>query len=343
MTDLLSGPTDFHAEPLIEELDQPREIDPGLPLSDRVFQETSRSIGLFVLLLTGSIGLFLGYQSIPTLKRYGLRFFTESQWLPERDIVGISAVLLGTVEVAAVALLVGFPLALGTALYISEYAPNWLKSSLIALVDLMAAVPSIIYGLWGFFLLQSKAIYISRWMSQHLSWIPLFKVDTDPNAASWAQSKYTASAFIAGLCVSMMVIPLACAVMRGVFAQAPIGEREAAYALGSTRWGMIRSVVLPFGRGGIIGGTMLGLGRALGETIAVLLIISPAFDLKIKILSVGTETTSALIAGRFGEATSSQLSALMTAGFVLFLITLGVNTVAAVFVNRSRSGSATDI
>jgi phosphate transport system permease protein len=325
------------------DLDHPRAVDPGLPPSDRIFHGAARLIGLFVLALTGSIGLFLGYQSIPTLHRYGLKFFTESQWLPERDIVGISAVLVGTVEVALVALAVGFPLAVFTALYISEYAPAKLKSTLVALIDLMAAVPSIIYGLWGFFLLQPKAIYLSRWLSQHLDSIPIFKVDTDPNAASWAQSKYTASAFIAGLCVSMMVIPLACAVMRGVFEQAPLGEREAAYALGSTRWGMVRTVVLPFGRGGIIGGTMLALGRALGETVAVLLIISPAFDIKIRILTVGTETTSALIANGFGDSTPSQLSALLTAGFVLFVITLGVNTVAAIFVGRSRSGSATEI
>jgi len=131
--------------------------------------------------------------------------------------------------------------------------------------------------------------------------------------------------------------------MRGVFDQAPPGEREAAYALGATRWGMIRSVVMPFGRSGVIGGTMLGLGRALGETVAVLLIISPAFDIKVRILEVGTNTTSALIAARFGEATSSQLSALLAAGFVLFLMTLAVNTFAGVLVSRSRSGALTEI
>ena len=323
--------------------DLPRQLDPGLSAGDRVFQGSARSIGLFVLVLTSSIGAFLGYQSIPTLKRYGLSFFTETQWLPERDVIGLSAVLAGTVQVALVALLVGFPLALLTALYISEYAPARLKSTLVALVDLMAAVPSIIYGLWGFFLLQPHAIHVARWLHQNLGWLPFFQVGTDPDAASFAQSKYAASAFIAGVCVAMMVIPLACAVMRGVFAQAPLGEREAAYALGATRWGMVRTVVLPFGRGGIIGGTMLALGRALGETIAVLLIISPAYDLKWSVLSVGTQTTSALIAGRFGEATTSQLSALLTAGFVLFVLTLAVNTVAAVFVNRSRSGAATEI
>jgi phosphate transport system permease protein len=140
----------------------------------------------------------------------------------------------------------------------------------------------------------------------------------------------------------MMVMPMACAVMRQVFSQTPPGEKEAALALGATRWGMISAVVLPFGRGGVIGGTMLGLGRALGETIAVVLIVSPAFDLKLRVLEVGTSTVSSLIASRFGEASSSQLSALLAAGFVLFVITLVVNTAAAVLVNRSRSGAGTD-
>ena len=323
--------------------DTPRQLSQSLTPGDRTFRGVARAIGLTVLFLTGSIALFLGYQAIPTLQRYGLGFFTNTQWLPQQDIVGMAAVLLGTVEVALVALVVGFPLALITALYISEYAPNWLKGPAVAAVDLMAAVPSIVYGLWGFFLLQPQAIHVSRWLAQHAGWFPLFHVDTDPNAASWAQTRFTASAFIAGLAVSMMVIPLACAVMRSVFASAPLGEREAALALGATRWGMIRSVVIPFGRGGIIGGTMLALGRALGETVAVLLIISPAFEIKPSILSVGTETTSALIAGLFGEASHAQLSALLTAGFVLFVLTLVVNTIAAVFVNRSRSGALTEI
>lgn len=323
--------------------DAPRVLVQTRTVGDRWFRGTATSIGLFVLVLTGLIGAFLGYQAIPTLQHYGLSFFTESRWLPPQDVVGLSAVLVGTLEVAVVALVVGFPLALLTALYISEYAPVRLRSTLVALIDLMAAVPSIIYGLWGFFLLQPQMIHVSRWLAQHFGWLPLFKVNTDPNAASWAETKFTSSAFIAGIAVSMMVVPLACSIMRGVFAQAPLGEREAALALGSTRWGMIRAVVLPFGQGGIIGGTMLALGRALGETVAVLLIIAPAFVIKPNILENGTETISALIAGLFGEASKRQLSALLTAGFVLFVLTLAVNTVAAVFVNRSRSGATTDI
>jgi phosphate transport system permease protein len=186
------------------------------------------------------------------------------------------------------------------------------------------------------------AAALAHWLQQHLGWVPFFQVNADPDAAVWDASRYVASAFCAGIAVAGMVLPMACAVMRQVFSQAPPGEREAALALGATRWGVITSVVLPFGRGGIIGGSMLGLGRALGETIAVLLIVSPEFLIKPRILEVGTNTISALIAGRFGDATDIQLSALLAAGFVLFLITLVVNTLAAVIVTRSRSGVGTE-
>jgi phosphate transport system permease protein len=325
------------------ETDRPVRPASSLPLADKVFHGGARAVGTLVLIVFGSIGVFLAIQSVPTLRRYGFSFFTETDWVPESNKVGIAAVVYGTVVVALIALLVSFPLALSTALYISDYAPLWLRGALVAMVDLMAAVPSIVYGLWGFFLLEPRAVPVAHWLHQHLGFLPFFRVDTDPDAAMWEQSRYTGSAFIAGLVVSMMVIPMGCAVMREVFSQAPQGEREAALALGATRWGMVRTVVLPFGRGGIVGGTMLSLGRALGETIAVLLIISPAFDIKLSVIEVGANTVSALIAGRFGEATSLQLSALLTAGLVLFVITLLVNTLAALIVSRSRSGAATEI
>jgi phosphate transport system permease protein len=320
--------------------DVPRSIDPGRSPADRVFQVSVRTVGTLVLVLTGSIGLFLGYQAIPTLHRYGWHFFTQNQWLPEANVVGIASATLGTIQVALIALIVAFPLALLTALYISEYAPRRLKSWLVSLVDLMAAVPSIVYGVWGVGLLQPHALFVARFISEWFGWIPIFKVENaPPRAAAFAQYRYELSPFVAGLAVAMMVIPLTCAVMRNVFSQAPIGEREAALALGSTRWGMIRAVVLPFGRGGIVGGTMLGLGRALGETVAVLLIISLDFGLKVRVLENGTVTISSLIADRFGEATAAQLAALLAAGFGLFLLTLAVNTAASVIVNRSRSGA----
>jgi phosphate transport system permease protein len=322
---------------------RPRKISRSSTGADAVFALGARIVGASVLVITGGVGLFLAWQAYPTLRHYGWSFFTESDWNPDQDVIGIAAVLCGTVSVALVAMFFAFPLSLLTALYISEYAPARFRPTMVALIDLMAAVPSIVYGLWGFFLVMPHAAALALWLQRHFGWIPLFEVkDTDPDAAVWDASRYTASAFCAGIAVSMMVLPMACAVMRQVFSQTPQGEKEAALALGATKWGMIRAVVLPFGRGGIIGGTMLGLGRALGETIAVVLIVSPAFVIKPRILEIGTTTVSSLIAGRFGEASPAQLSALLAAGFVLFLITLVVNTAAAVVVNRSRSGAGTD-
>jgi phosphate transport system permease protein len=184
---------------------------------DRIFAYAARSTGATVLLITGGIGLFLALQSVPTLKHYGWSFFTETQWQPESDVLGIGAVLVGTFSVALVALVVAFPLSLATALYISEYAPARLKPTLVSLVDLMAAVPSIVYGLWGFFLLQPHASEVALFLQRHFGWIPVFRVDADPNAAVWDRSRYTASAFCAGLAVAMMVLPMACTVMRQVF------------------------------------------------------------------------------------------------------------------------------
>ncbi|TIC84567.1 phosphate ABC transporter permease subunit PstC [Nocardioides sp. GY 10127] len=322
---------------------RPRALSRKATGADAVFEHGARLVGASVLVVTGGVALFLGWQSVPTLQRYGLGFFTTQEWSPETDTIGIAAVLTGTLTVAAVAMVIAFPLALLTALFIAEYAPARARATLVALVDLMAAVPSIIYGLWGGRLIMPYAGELALFLQKHLGWIPVFDVrGSDPNAAVPDATRYVASAFCAGIAVSMMVMPMACAVMRQVFSQTPPGEKEAALALGATRWGMISAVVLPFGRGGIIGGTMLALGRALGETIAVVLIVSPAFEIKWNVLEIGTETVSALIAGRFGDASTGQLSALLTAGFVLFLITLVVNTLAAIIVNRSRSGAGAE-
>jgi phosphate transport system permease protein len=322
----------------------PRSIHRSLSIPDRIFRWGTTGIGALVLVITGAIGVFLGFQLKPTIHDYGWHFFTQNQWNPDLGIFGISEVVLGTVEVALIAIVFAFPLALLTALYISEYAPSWLRGFLTSMVDLMAAIPSILYGLWGFFLIMPHEVYFSRWINEYFGWIPLFHVvGGNPRAPVFTQTQYTGSPFIAGMVVSMMVIPLACAVMIGVFGQAPLSEREGAYALGSTRWGMIRTVVLPFGRGGIVGGTMLALGRALGETVAVLLILNLNTDVKFRPLEEGGVTTAKLIANYFGEATGGQLAALLAAGFVLFAMTIVVNTIAAMIVSRSRSGAGTEI
>ncbi|MDQ1727832.1 MAG: phosphate transport system permease protein, partial [Frankiaceae bacterium] len=258
----------------------------------------------------------------------------------------------GTLLIGLVAIAFAVPLALGTALYISEYAAPRVKRSLVSVVDLMAAVPSVIYGLWGLYFLTPHITGVSRWMATYLGWvrIPWVPHMLRPFAVSGAdladplssRTVFTSSTLIAGIVVGLMVTPIVSSIMREVFSRAPAGEREGAYALGATKWGMIRSVVLPFGVGGIIGGTMLGLGRALGETIAVYLVISPVFVIQGHVLQNGTSSISSLIALRYGEASSLGISALMAAGLALFLVTLLVNFVAATIVTRSRSGATGD-
>jgi phosphate transport system permease protein len=327
---------------------EPRPPDPR-PISgrrepgDRVFSGGAMATGLLVLLLMLAVGTFLLAESWDALSATGFSFFTTSEWEPDRGTFGISSVLLGTVLIAGVAVAVAVPISMGTALFITEIAAPRFRSTLVSLVDLMAAVPSVVYGLWGLFFFQSGAITLSRWISTWFGWIPIFSVDgNDPSSPLPNMSVFTASAFIAGVVVALMVMPIQCSVMREVFSQVPVGEREGAFALGATRWGMIRIVSLPFARGGIIGGTMLGLGRALGETIAVLLIISPRFDINFHLLEAGGNSVSALIAGRYAEASDFSLSALMAAGLALFAMTLVVNFTASWFVARSRSGASSE-
>jgi phosphate transport system permease protein len=311
--------------------------------ADRAFRGVARAGGTTVLVIMTLVGTFLAYRASEALRKSGFSFITTQDWNPDGGTFGIAAVIVGTVLIALVAVSAAVPLALAAALYISEYSPRWLQRWLVLLTDLMAAVPSVVYGLWGAFFLQWKIISLSRWISDWFGWIPIFKVDgvarNDPLATV---TVYTSSTFIAGVVVGLMVAPIACTIMREAFGQAPPGEREGAYALGATRWGMIRSVVLPFGRGAIIGGTMLGLGRALGETIAVVMIISPVFTIQPHILQNGTSSVSSLIALRYGEASPFGISALMAAGLALFALTLVVNFAAASVVARSRSGAVSD-
>ena len=322
-------------------LDSPRLLTTLRDPADVVFRGVARSGGIIVLTIMSLVGLFLGFRAWQALSVSGISFLTEQAWEPDSGRFGIAAVLVGTVLIALVAVVIAVPLATGTALYITEYAPRKIRSFLIGLVDLMAAIPSVVYGLWGFFFLQGNITPVSKWISTTFGWIPIFAVDgADPNDPLASVTVYTSSTFIAGIVVAFMITPIITSIMREVFAQAPLGEREGALALGSTRWGMIRSVVLPFGRGGMIGGTMLGLGRALGETIAVYMIISPVFVIQPHILQNGTNSVSSLIALRYGEATEFGTSALMAAGLTLFLMTLVINFGASAVVARSRSGAS---
>ncbi len=320
-----------------------RDVTARIGTGDRVFRRGAAASGVIVLSIMAAVGLFLTVEALDALRVTGFDFLTTSEWEPDRGEFGIAALVPFTVMIAIIAVSIAFPISMGTALFITEVAPARIRPTLVAVVDLMAAVPSVVYGLWGAFLLQGEVIGLSRWLTTWLGWIPVFSVNgDDPTNPLSSASVYSASTFIAGIVVSMMVIPIQTSVMREVFSQVPPGEREGAFALGSTRWGMIRVVSIPFGRGGIIGGTMLGLGRALGETIAVFLIFSPDFDFSIRILEAGSNAVSPHIALRTPEASGFGLSALFAAGLALFLLTLAVNLVASYFVARSRSGASSE-
>jgi phosphate transport system permease protein len=337
------GTTVAHTAP--EGSDQrPRRqlVDTKAPV-EKAFLGLTRGSALVVLTVIALVGLFLTIKAVPALKVAKFSFLTTQAWQPDIHRFGIAGIMTGTILIALVAVVIAVPVALGLALYITEVAPARIKRTLVSLVDLMAAVPSVVYGLWALLFLQNRVVGVSRWISTWFGWIPLFHVNgADPSNPVQSGTLYSASAFIVGIAVSLMVIPILCSVMRETFSQAPLGEREGAYALGATRWGMIRSVVLPFGKGGIIGGTMLGLGRALGETIVVILIISPVYNANLHILQSGGNSVSGLIANLYSESSALGTSALMAAGLALFALTLTINFAASAVVARSRSGAESD-
>lgn len=316
-----------------------RVIESRPTRADRGFVVAARSAAISTLVIMGLIGFFLTIGAWPALKSQGFGFLTEKQWLPEAGTFGIASLLWGTIVIGLFALVVAIPLALGAALFITEYAPRGLRKPLVTLVDLMAAVPAVVYAIWALFFLQVHLLTVAQWLSVHFGKVLPFLSVKVPDSPS----SYTSSAFIAGIAVGVVVLPTMTSVMREVFSQAPVGEREGAIALGATRWGMIRAVVLPFGRGGIIGAIMLGLGRALGETIVVYALISPMFDFTTHPLESGTNSIAAHIASRYSESQGVALSGLLGAGLVLFTFTLIINTLAGILVSRSRSGASTEI
>ncbi|MGD0392730.1 MAG: phosphate ABC transporter permease subunit PstC [Acidimicrobiales bacterium] len=315
---------------------EPITISTDYSNADRFYRRGVWVVSMGVLVLLFLIGLFLLKSGLPAFREAGWNFFTRSgfQTLGKHPVFGVLASLVGTLEVAGVAMVVGTPVAIGTALFLSEYAPLWSRRPLISMIDLAAAIPSIVFGLWAVFELETNVVGFSTWLSRHLSFIPFFKVNSPP---------LNASLFIAGLVVGLMIVPIVASISREVFSLAPPGEREAALALGASRWQMIRTVVLPFGRGGMIGAVMLGLGRALEETIAVSIILGTAFRVSPMILQHGGSTISQLIAVNFGSGGTLGLQDLLFCGFVLFVITLVVNLIASAIINRSRSGAGVDL
>jgi len=287
---------------------------------DRVFQVVITAFAVSIPLLLVIIAISIGIAAWPALSRSGLSFLTGSKWDVAAGEFGAAPAIYGTLVSSALALIIATPLALGVSIFLSEIAPKWLRQPIGFLVDLLAAIPSVVYGLWGIFVLipllrDSVAPFLKDTL--HLGSTPLF---SGPN--------YGYSMLAAGIILAIMILPFISAVTREVLLAVPRSQREAALALGATRWEMIRDAVIPYARSGIIGGIILGLGRALGETMAVTMLIGNRPEISASLFAPGY-TMASLIANEFTEATNDvHLSALMAVGAVLFVVTLIVNGLA---------------
>jgi phosphate transport system permease protein len=310
----------------------PRKITTEPRFTDKVFRGVVTSGGLFAGLLLGLIGFFLVFNGFEAMRTAGLSFITGFDWvdaIPEEgqpSSYGIGAMLYGTMVTGILAMIMGVPVAVGTALFLSYYAPQWIQKPMVVVVDVMAAIPSIVYGLWGYFVLMPHAEYWAKLIHKYFGFIPFFDMPAPV---------FTRSPFIAGLVLAIMIIPIVTSVSREVFAQTPLERIQAAYALGATKWTMIKAVVIPYGRGGVIGGAMLGLGRALGETVAVYTVLNLVYDIRIEVLLSAGGNVASMIVNKFGEADPVELQALMGAGFVLFMLTLLVNFLANFIINKT--------
>jgi phosphate transport system permease protein len=297
-------------------------------VGDRIFRRVTEAAGLVVLVTIAAIAVFLIAKAVPAFRDSGFKFFTEKQWFPDAKPAkfGVAALAFGTVLASVLALLMAVPVAVGAALAVTELAPKRVGTWIGYLIDLLAAVPSVVYGLWGVFFLIPRMEGLERWMARYLDFIPLF---SNPSHS------FGKSVFAAAVVLAIMTLPIIAAISREVFRQVPQGNREAALALGATRWETIRMAVLPPSKGGVVGGVMLGLGRALGETIAVALVLGATYGISFNVLKPGGNTIAANIALKFGEAGSVGRSALIASGLVLFAITLAVNMAARAVVYRS--------
>jgi phosphate ABC transporter permease protein PstC len=301
---------------------------PASRLPDQILKWGLTGLATLILALLAYFFIRLIGQSSSTFSKFGLSYVFGNDWDPSRSIYHGFALLFGTIVTSAIALVVGVPVAISAALYLTELCPRRLRAPLGMLVDLLAAVPSVVYGLWGVFVVAPKLLPVEKWVAGTFSFIPF--VGGTPALYNY---------FIAGLVLAIMILPIVSAIAREVMATVPAEHKEAALALGATRWEMIRMTVLPYSRPGITGGAMLGLGRALGETIAVVVLIGDAPVVGHSIFTQGY-SLAAVIANEFGEAaaTPSHSSALFAAGLVLFVLTLLVNIVARRFITRGQRG-----
>jgi phosphate ABC transporter permease protein PstC len=304
------------------------ERSPLSRLPDRVVRYGLTALALAVLALIVYFFIRLVGEARPAFARFGVLGFTfENDWNVGANHFGALPLLLGTLITSGLALAMGVPVAVSAAVYITELCPRRLRSAATVLLELLAAVPSVVYGLWGIFFLAPKLQPAEQWVADRLSFVPFVGggIVTIPNY------------FVAGLILAIMILPIVSSIAREVMATVPPDHKEAALGLGATRWETIRLAVLPYCRGGIVGGAMLGLGRAIGETIAVTIVIGNAPQLGKHLFGQGY-TLAAVIANEFGEAQELHRSALFAAGLVLFVLTLLVNVIARLIVRRAAGG-----
>ena len=310
----------------------PRVITTQPRRSDQIFRAVVTVGGMTSLVILGLIALFLSLKGISVLQVEKFSFITESKWEVLQDAegkiaestFGLGAMLIGTFLSAFIAVIVGVPIAVLSALYLTFYARGPVKKLLISLVDLMAAFPSLLFGFWGFIVLMGSAEYWAKLLNKYLGFIPIFDVPAPI---------FERSPFIAGLVLAIMIIPIVTAISREIFDQTPLDRVQAAYALGASKLAMIRAVVIPYGRGGVVGGAMLGLGRAMGETVAVYTVLNVVYQVNWQVLFGAGGNVASLILLKFGEAGPDEVNALMAAGLVLFLLTLTVNAISDLLIN----------
>ncbi|MBU6279875.1 MAG: phosphate ABC transporter permease subunit PstC [Actinomycetales bacterium] len=301
-------------------------VHPG----DKVFTSVITASAFAALLVLAGIAVFLGLQAIPAFQSQGLAFLSTTAWDINTDppTVGIFGMLYGSVLLAVIGLVIAVPASLLLSIFIVFLAPMKLSRGLTNLIDLMAAIPSVILGLWAFYVLNGPAQEWQALLHDYLGWIPLFQNDS---------GNYLGTPFIAGVVLAIMMIPIITSVTREVLGRTPPELINAAESLGCSLWTMLRYVALPYGRGGIVGGVMLGLGRALGETIAVFFVLKIIYETNwYHIIESGGGSVATLIVSRFGEVSGPfELQLLLAAGFFLFIMTLVVNMIANAIVART--------
>jgi phosphate transport system permease protein len=312
----------FPDEVLVASAKMPDPKSNSMHEQDLVFRSIARFFAFLVLAILFGIIVSLVYGSIPAIQKFGFGFLTSSEWNPVTEQFGALVPIVGTLVTSAIALLIGVPVSFGIALFLTELSPAWLKRPLGTAIELLAAIPSIIYGMWGLFVLAPIfADHIQPWLINTLGATPLI-------APMFKGPPQGIGVLTAGFVLAIMVIPFIASVMRDVFDTVPPVLRESAYGLGCTTWEVVRNIVLPYTKVGVIGGIMLGLGRALGETMAVTFLIGNAHRLNASILAPGNSIASAL-ANEFTEAVGDlYTSALIELGLILFVITFIVLALA---------------